>query len=236
MTLNYDTDKYDVGRFKTTTPSLRTLVSHIISAPEIRICDENYIPRIVLDGFKNLTYTERHRNRDSWSFEISRESEDAEYLIKGRIIHYVTGTSVYALIIKQVDATRDTITVSGNEYADDLLSARIALVNVQVGAGAGSISTSRGTGSSGGGNGATHNLSNGLVVTVGSSGAANTGGGGGGGDAAGGGYSGGSGVVIIKFPDNYSLTVSAGLTYSDTTIGVYKIYTFTAGTGTVSFS
>ena len=40
---------------------------------------------------------------------------------------------MYALIIKQIDATRDTITVSGNEYADDLLSARIALVNVQEG-------------------------------------------------------------------------------------------------------
>lgn len=139
MPLNYDTDKYDRGDFKTTTPSLRTPVSHIISAPELRLCDENYIPRIVLDGFKNLTYTERHRNRDSWSFEISRESEDAEYLIKGRIIHYIVGTSVYALIIKQIDANRDTITVSGNEYVDDLLSARIALVNVSIGDGTDTI-------------------------------------------------------------------------------------------------
>ena len=46
------------------------------------------------------------------------------------------------LIIKQIDATRDTITVSGNEYADDLLSARIALVNVQDGAGADEIQDS----------------------------------------------------------------------------------------------
>ena len=125
MTLNYDTDKYNVGGFKTITPSLRTPVSHIITAPEIRICDEDYIPRIVLDGYKNLIYTERHRNRDSWSFEVSRQSSYAQYLIKGRIIHYVTGTSVYALIIKQIDANRYTITVSGNEYVDDLLSARI---------------------------------------------------------------------------------------------------------------
>jgi len=139
MPLDYDTDKYDVGGFKTTPPSLRTPVSHIISAPELRLCDENYIPRIVLDGFKNLTYTERHRNRDSWSFEISRESEDAEYLIKGRIIHYIVGTSVYALIIKQIDANRDTITVSGNEYVDDLLSARICLVDVSVEAGTDTI-------------------------------------------------------------------------------------------------
>ena len=49
---------------------------------------------------------------------------------------------MYALIIKQVDATKDTITVSGNEYADDLLSARIALVNVQDGVGADEIQDS----------------------------------------------------------------------------------------------
>jgi len=136
--LDYDTGSYDAGGFSTTPPRVLP-ASYLITAPEIRICDENYIPRIVLDGYKNLTYTERHRNRDSWSFEVSRNSVYAQYLIKGRIIHYVTGTSVYALIIKQVDATRDTITVSGNEYADDLLSARIALVDVKVGAGTDTI-------------------------------------------------------------------------------------------------
>ena len=136
--LDYDTGSYDAGGFSTTQPRVLP-ASYLISAPEIRICDENYIPRIVLDGYKNLTYTERHRNRDSWSFEVSRHSVYAQYLIKGRIIHHVTGSSVYALIIKQIDATRDTITVSGNDYADDLLSARIALVNVLNGTGADEI-------------------------------------------------------------------------------------------------
>ena len=136
--LDYDTGSYDAGGFSTTPPRVLP-ASYLITAPEIRICDEDYIPRIVLDGYKNLTYTERHRNRDSWSFEISRESEDAEYLIKGRIIHYIVGTSVYALIIKQIDANRDTITVSGNEYVDDLLSARISLVDVSVEAGTDTI-------------------------------------------------------------------------------------------------
>ena len=139
--LDYDTGSYDAGGFSTTPPRVLP-ASYLITAPEIRICDEDYIPRIVLDGYKNLTYTERHRNRDSWSFEVSRHSVYAQYLIKGRIIHYVTGTSVYALIIKQVDATKDTITVSGNEYADDLLSARIALVNVLEGIGADEIQDS----------------------------------------------------------------------------------------------
>ena len=129
MPLDYDTGSYDAGGFSTTPPRVLP-ASYLITAPEIRICDEDYIPRIVLDGYKNLIYTERHRNRDSWSFEVSRHSVYAQYLIKGRIIHYVTGSSVYALIIKQIDANRDTITVSGNEYVDDLLSARICLVGV----------------------------------------------------------------------------------------------------------
>ena len=71
MTLNYDTDRYDVGGFSTTsTPILPT--SYLVTAKEICICDENYIPRIVLDGYNNLTYTERHGNLDSWSFEVSK--------------------------------------------------------------------------------------------------------------------------------------------------------------------
>jgi hypothetical protein len=43
-------------------------------------------------------------------------------------------------------------------------------------------------------------------------------------------------VVIVRFPNTYSLTVGAGLTSSNTTSGSDKIYTFTAGTGTVTFS
>ena len=74
-------------------------------------------------------------------------------------------------------------------------------------------------------------------------GTANRGGGGGGGatrDPSGtpsgtAGGSGGSGVVIMKFDSSKTPTVSGGLTYSSTTSGSYKIYTFTAGTGTVSF-
>jgi hypothetical protein len=39
----------------------------------------------------------------------------------------------------------------------------------------------------------------------------------------------------MKFDSSKTPTVSGGLTYSSTTSGSYKIYTFTAGTGTVSF-
>jgi hypothetical protein len=66
------------------------------------------------------------------------------------------------------------------------------------------------------------------------SGAVNTGSGGG--SANNGGRSGGSGIVIIRYPDTQAdlTTIGGGLTYSLTTTGGYKIYSFTAGTGTVT--
>ena len=67
----------------------------------------------------------------------------------------------------------------------------------------------------------------------------NTGGGGGSGGAGAGNTSGagGSGVVILKYPS--ALTISnpgGGLTYTTSTSGSYKITTFTAGTGNVSWA
>jgi hypothetical protein len=47
---------------------------------------------------------------------------------------------------------------------------------------------------------------------------------------------GGSGIVILKYPDTFAISAGAGLTSSTTTSGGYNITTFTAGTGTVSFS
>ena len=45
-----------------------------------------------------------------------------------------------------------------------------------------------------------------------------------------------SGVVILKYSSTKTITVAAGLTSSTATSGDYKITTFTAGTGTVSFA
>ena len=62
-----------------------------------------------------------------------------------------------------------------------------------------------------------------------SNGAANTGGGGGSGGA------GGSGVVIIAYPNTFPpLSVGNGLTYDQPTRAEYRVYRFTAGTGTVT--
>jgi hypothetical protein len=67
----------------------------------------------------------------------------------------------------------------------------------------------------------------------------NTGGGGGGTIGLGAAAAGGSGVVIIAYPSTYAAitTIGAGLTYSVSTVSRagYRVYTFTAGTGTVTF-
>jgi len=69
------------------------------------------------------------------------------------------------------------------------------------------------------------------------SGTTNTGGGagGGGGNNSQGG-SGGSGIVILKYPDTFTISVGAGLTSSTSTSGGYSVTQFTAGTDDVSFS
>ena len=56
-------------------------------------------------------------------------------------------------------------------------------------------------------------------------------GGGGGANAAG-----GSGVVILRYPNTRTLTASSGLTSTTATDGNDKVTTFTAGTGTISFT
>ena len=66
-------------------------------------------------------------------------------------------------------------------------------------------------------------------------GAANTGDGGGSGFGAAYAGVGGSGVVILKVPGATILTVGAGLTYTSATVGSNTVYTFTAGTDTVTF-
>ena len=111
-----------------------------------------------------------------------------------------------------------------------------------------SISGSSVTYAGGGGGGATTGGTGGTSQTggnggnpgsYGSAGTANTGGGGGGG---GGGTSGGtsgaggSGVVILRYPNTYTVTIGSGLTGSTATDGSDKVTTFTAGTGTISFS
>jgi hypothetical protein len=48
---------------------------------------------------------------------------------------------------------------------------------------------------------------------------------------------GGSGIVVVRYPSNYpELNVGNGLTYSVSIVSNNRVYQFTAGTGTVTFS
>jgi hypothetical protein len=47
---------------------------------------------------------------------------------------------------------------------------------------------------------------------------------------------GGSGIVLLRYPSNYTITIGAGLTGTTTTTSGYTVATFTAGTGNVSWA
>ena len=106
------------------------------------------------------------------------------------------------------------------------------------GGGGGSFRAGGGAGGSGGGGNA-----GGSAGAAGADGTANTGGGGGGGCSQtgptinGNGGSGGTGVVVIAYPDTYPAptSISGGLTYNQPTRSGYRVYRFTAGTGTITF-
>lgn len=75
---------------------------------------------------------------------------------------------------------------------------------------------------------------------LGAAGTVNTGGGGGGGGYqpayASGSSGGGSGVVYLSVPTDFTATFSPGITQTPSTTPTARIYTVTAGTGTVTFS
>ncbi len=75
------------------------------------------------------------------------------------------------------------------------------------------------------------------MLSNGSPGTANTGGGGGGCGYDGSGKSGGaggSGIVILRYPDTFSLAVSTTGSPTVATTGGYRLYTFLAS-GTITF-
>jgi hypothetical protein len=104
---------------------------------------------------------------------------------------------------------------------------------------------SSGTGRAGGGAGMTgygfggggmYGGGNGGGTSSGQAGTINTGGGGAVGRYTGAGGSGGSGIVILRYPNFVAdiTTIPGGLTYTKTTPSGYKLYTFTAGSGTIT--
>ena len=101
-------------------------------------------------------------------------------------------------------------------------------------------SVTRASGGSGGANAINPTATPGGGSTSASNATPNTGGGGGGASNLPSiqttGRNGGSGVVILRYPSVFTITIGAGLTGTTATDGNDKVTTFTAGTGNISFS
>jgi len=128
---------------------------------------------------------------------------------------------------------------SGGNGGDGLAVSISGSSVTYAGGGGGGCYTSGTPGSGGAGGGGIGDATSG---GSGGDGAANTGGGSGGGWQSSNGSSssrggnGGSGVVILRYPSGYTITIGAGLTGTTATDGSDKVTTFTAGTGNISFS
>jgi hypothetical protein len=86
----------------------------------------------------------------------------------------------------------------------------------------------------GGGGAGTNNTNPGSYAIAGTT---NTGGGGGGCTGSSDAKNGGSGIVILKYPDTFTITVGPGLTgTTGSPSGGFKVTTITAGTGNVSWN
>ena len=97
------------------------------------------------------------------------------------------------------------------------------------GGGAGNDIGDRLGGPGGGGTGAT-------LPAGATNGAVNTGGGAGGSGSATTGRNGGSGIVILRYSSDRTITLGAGLTGTTSTIGANKVTVITAGTDTVTWN
>ena len=98
------------------------------------------------------------------------------------------------------------------------------------GGGGGNTNGAGGVAVAGGGNGGSNTSGSGVA------GSGNTGGGGGAGAGQANGANGGSGVVILRYPSAYTITIGAGLTGTTATVGSEKVTTITAGTGNISLA
>ena len=130
-----------------------------------------------------------------------------------------------------VGASTDNSATSGGAGGAGVSSSITGSAVERAGGGGGGCGSGGGAGSAGGGNGGAN--------STGTAASANTGSGGGGaGSSTSGnrvGSAGGSGVIILRYPNTFTISQS-GLTLSTATDGSDKVTTITAGTGTVSFA
>lgn len=114
--------------------------------------------------------------------------------------------------------------------ATTLSIGEVSGTDVYYAGGAGGTVGNDGGASASGGLGGGGNGKNYATSDLGNSGDANTGGGGATSNA------GGSGVVIIKYPKNHTISIGAGLTGGTVTNGDFKVSYFTAGEDYITFT
>lgn len=132
----------------------------------------------------------------------------------------------------------DGTTTTGGAGGDGVQTSIDGTPTYYGGGGGGGTDEATGSTSSGGlGGGGNGNIDSATQTST--EGSPNTGGGGGGGGASGGsgslGRAGGSGIVIIRYPSGYSISLT-GLTGTTSSFAGMQIAKITAGTGTVSWS
>ena len=138
------------------------------------------------------------------------------------------------------------VTIDGNSYyyaggGGGSAYSYINSGNGGIGGGGGGGQSGENGGTAGTGGGSARNSGGSGTVSsnsdTGGAGGANTGGGGGGTNRPTyGGGTGGSGIVILRYPSAYTITIGAGLTGSTTTVSSNKVTTITAGSGNVSWA
>ena len=119
----------------------------------------------------------------------------------------------------------------GQAHGGDGVASSITGSSVTRGGGGGGSHYSNGSGGPGGtGGGGNGSYGNGGDAS------ANTGGGGGGGERGGStGGNGGSGIVILRYPSSYTISLN-GVSGSTSTVGSNKVTTITSGSGSVSWT
>ena len=113
-------------------------MTSLIRPLKLRVCDDQNRPSIFINLYSELSYTERFGDRDSFTFSISRKAENVDYLVPGRVLIVPKDDShdtMRALVIKQISADADTVTVSGCDYLWELFTYRLCLNGIQTGTG-----------------------------------------------------------------------------------------------------
>jgi len=117
-------------------------MSLLMSAPELRVCGDDYkVTGVAIDAYTSFEYVERYRGRHSWTLEIDASNHQAQYFTAGRIIHYYVPDTdkIIPLIVKRPSISDGVLTVTGNDYLGDRAEYTILRYGTTTGNGTDSI-------------------------------------------------------------------------------------------------